>query len=154
MPSYCICQSVSEVQFTGVAPLGVVSHRFIFLIRHDCVDEVFREPYFSKSPVAYVGWMRIKHLQHNLSSSYLRLRIVLQLIFSPSVGILSLFPTDCCPSADILFLFSTNSVFPLVFCPYFLQIVALQLIICPYFLQILSFRWYSVHISYRLLLFS
>ena len=27
-----ICQSVAEVQLTGVAPLGAVSHRFIFLI--------------------------------------------------------------------------------------------------------------------------
>ena len=26
-----ICQSVAEVQLTGVAPLGAVSHRFIFL---------------------------------------------------------------------------------------------------------------------------
>ena len=27
-----ICQSVAEVQLTGVAPLGAVSHRFNFLI--------------------------------------------------------------------------------------------------------------------------
>ena len=27
-----ICQSVAEVQLTGVTPLGAVSHRFIFLL--------------------------------------------------------------------------------------------------------------------------
>ena len=37
-----ICQSVAEVQLTGVAPLGTVSHRLNFLITCETTEQILK----------------------------------------------------------------------------------------------------------------